>query len=90
MTGKLKHPKLSKNFILRGPNLEMILHKIKQKQRVILGLCIGFNLVHLLNDFLKAGPAIGDFIVPEMIVVYLNPFQNCQECDIRLGRNNQG
>jgi hypothetical protein len=38
----------------------------------------------------KGWAAIGDSIVPEMIIVYLNHFQNFHECDIRLGRNNQG
>jgi len=65
-------------------HLKMILGKIKQKQRVVFGLCVGVDLVHLLNESLKVGPAFGDVIVPKMGIVYLNPFQNRHVCNIRL------
>lgn len=65
----------------------MILGKIKQKQRILFSLRICFDLVHLLNEFLKVGPAFGDVIVPKMRIVYLNPFQNCNIRYIRLKGN---
>jgi len=65
-------------------DLKMILGKIKQKQRIVFGLCVGVDLVHLLNEFLKVGPAFGDVIVPKMGIVYLNPFQNRDVGNIRL------
>jgi hypothetical protein len=68
-------------------NLKMILGKIKQKQRILFSLRICFDLVHLLNEFLKVWPAFGDVIVPKMRIVYLNPFQNCNIGYIRLKGN---
>jgi len=68
-------------------NLKMILGKIKQKQRILFSLSICFDLVHLLNEFLKVGPASGDVILPKMRIVYLNPFQNCNICYVRLKGN---
>jgi hypothetical protein len=68
-------------------NLKMILGKIKQKQRILFSLSICFDLVHLLNEFLKVGPAFGDVILPKMRIVYLNPFQNCNICYVRLKMN---
>ena len=65
----------------------MILGKIKQKQRIVFSLRICFDLVHLLNEFLKVRPAFGDVIVPKMRVVYLNPFQNCNIRYIQLKGN---
>lgn len=62
----------------------MFLRKIKQKHRLIFGLCICFDLVHLLNELLKVGPAFGDIVVPNMRIVYLNPFQNFHVRDVRL------
>jgi hypothetical protein len=85
-----KEKKLQKELIIFSlreasiTNLKMILGKIKQKQRVVFGLCVGVDLVHLLDEFLKVGPAFGDVIVPEMGIVYLNPFQNRHVCNIRL------
>lgn len=69
-------------------DLEVILGKIKQKQRVVFSICIGVDLVHLLNEFLKIGPAFGNVIVSKMGIVYLNPLQNRDVCNIHLKRNN--
>lgn len=67
-------------------NLKMALGKIKQEQRIVLGLRIRFDLVHLVDEFLEVGPAFGDVVVPKMGIVYLNPFQNRNVRYIRLKR----
>ena len=54
----------------------MPLGSIKQGQRDIFGLLIGFDLVHLLGVSLKVGPVFGDLVVPQVRVVYLNPLQD--------------
>jgi hypothetical protein len=64
----------------------MALGKVKQEQRIVLGLRIRFDLVHLLDEFLEVGPAFGDVVVPKMGIVYLNPFQNRNVRYIRLKR----
>lgn len=64
----------------------MVLGKIKQEQRIVLGLRIRFDLVHLVDEFLEVGPAFGDVVVPKMGIVYLNPFQNRNVRYIRLKR----
>ena len=62
----------------------MPLGSIKQGQRDIFGLLIGFDLVHLLGVSLKVGPVFGDLVVPQVRVVYLNPLQDGHVRNIHL------
>lgn len=62
----------------------MPLGNIKQDQRLVFGLLICFNLVHLLDEFLKVGPVFGDLVVPHVRIVYLNPLQDRHVRNIRL------
>lgn len=82
-TGRSKLRRLSICF-RKWSCLKMRLRKIEQVKRVIFCLCICFDSVDFLDEFLEVGPAIGDLVFPYMRVVYLNPFNNCHIRNVHL------
>ena len=65
---------MGSSLVTSSGNPKTLLCVFKQKLWVLFGFCIGMNLVHFLDEFLKVGSALGDIVVLYTRKEYLKPF----------------